>query len=127
MATLAFLSWRWSFVCLLMVMGAVIAVWGARRGRKGLLGAVRGNSAHLVPLMEGFRALIIGLALIGIGLAWTWHLHWLLIVSLTTAAGETFETTLILFALRHGAHLEWGRRRPRPVRSRSAPRRLVTT
>ena len=127
METLAVLSWRWALVCLLMVAGAGIAVWGARRGRKGLLGAVRGDSAHLVPLMEGFRALIIGLALIGVGLAWIWHLPWLLIVSLTTAAGETFETTLILFALRHGAHLELGRRRPRPVGLGGAPGRFVST
>jgi hypothetical protein len=47
---------------------------GAKRGRTGLLGAWRGNSTMLVPLMIGFRAFIIGLALIGVSAAWAWHI-----------------------------------------------------
>jgi hypothetical protein len=66
--------------------------------------------------MVGFRALIIGLALIGIGAAWAWHILWLFIVSLATAGGETLETSLILFALRHGRHLQIGNKRVRPAR-----------
>jgi hypothetical protein len=96
-----------------MILGAALAVWGGKRGLKGLLRAVRGDSAYLVPFMEGFRATIIGLALVGLGIAWVWHLPWLLVLSLTTAAGETLETSLILFALRHGASLKIGRPRVR--------------
>jgi hypothetical protein len=76
---------------------------------------VRGDAAQLVPLMEGFRATIIGLALVGIGAAWIWHLTWLLAISLAVGGGETLETSLILFALRHGAGLEIGRLRARAV------------
>jgi hypothetical protein len=65
--------------------------------------------------MVGFRAFMLGLALSGIAAAWAWHLTWLLVLSLTTAAGETLETSLILFALRHGAHLELGRPRAQAV------------
>jgi hypothetical protein len=124
--TLAILSWRSYLVVLLMALGAVTALWGAKRGRKGLVGAVRGDSTQLIPLMEGFRALMIGLALIGVGIAWAWHLPWLLVVSLATGGGETFETSLILFALRHGAELDLGRPRTRPappLRPRRPPRR----
>lgn len=64
--------------------------------------------------MQGFRATIIGLALVGIGAAWIWHLTWLLIVSLATAGGETLETSLIIFALRHGAELKLGARTTKP-------------
>ena len=116
MDSLINLSWRLYLVLPLMAVGAVIAIWGAKRGRTGLLGAWRGNSAMLVPLMIGFRAFIVGLALIGVSAAWAWHIPWLLIVSLATAGGETLETSLILFALRHGVHLEIGSSRARPPR-----------
>jgi hypothetical protein len=111
METLAYLSWRLYLIVPLTALGAALAVWGAKRGLTGLLGAVRGDSAQLVPFMEGFRAAVVGLALVGIGAAWAWHLLWLLVLSLTVAGGETLETSLILFALRHGARLQLGRPR----------------
>jgi hypothetical protein len=111
METLAYLSWRLYLIVPLIAVGATVAVWGVKRGSSGLRGAVRGDATQLVPFMEGFRATIIGLALVGLGAAWVWHLPWLLIISLAIGAGETFETSLILFALRHGAHLQLGRPR----------------
>lgn len=115
MDTLVHLSWRLCLALPLMALGAIFAVWGAKRGLRGLLGAVRGDSTQLVAFMEGFRATIIGLALAGIGVAWIWHLSLLLVLSLAIGCGETLETSLILFALRHGAHLELGRPRVREV------------
>jgi hypothetical protein len=111
--TLVTLSWRWCLAVPLMVLGATCAIWGAKRGFTGLRGAMRGDSTKLVPLMVGFRATVWGLALVGLGAAWIWQLTWLFVVSLAIGAGETVETCLILFALRHGAHLEIGRRRMR--------------
>jgi hypothetical protein len=113
--TLIHLSWRWYLALPLMGLGAALAVWGSRRGLQGLRSAVRGNATQLVPFMEGFRATMIGLALAGLGAAWAWHLTWLLVLSLAMGGGETLETSLILFALRHGARLEIGRRRARAV------------
>jgi hypothetical protein len=106
--TLAHLSLRLYLAFPLMVLGAILAVWGAKRGLQGLLCAVRGDAAQLVPFIEGFRATMIGLALVGIGAAWIWHLPLLLILSLAIGGGETLETSLILFALRHGSHLKLG-------------------
>lgn len=121
METLVHLSWRLYLVVPLMVLGAVVAVWGAKCGNKGLLGAWRGDSAQLAPLMRGFRAFVLGLAMIGLGVAWAWHLPWLLIVSLATAGGETLETSLVLYALKHGARLQIGARRgPLPAGHRLA-------
>ena len=108
MDSLINLSWRMYLIIPLMAVGIILAIWGAKRGRSGLLGAWRGDSAQLIPLMIGFRALVIGLSLIEIGIAWTWHIPWLFIVALATAGGETIETSLCLFALRHGLHLEIG-------------------
>jgi hypothetical protein len=96
-----------------MVLGAIGVVWGVKRGLTGLRCAMRGDSAQLVAFMVGFRATVWGLALVGLGAAWIWQLTWLLVVSLAIGGGETVETCLILFALRHGAHLEIGRRRVR--------------
>jgi hypothetical protein len=121
METLIHASWRWYLAIPLMTVGAAGAVWGAKRGLHGLCGAVRGDATQLIPLMEGFRVCIIGLALTGIGAAWAWHLPVLLLLALAIGCGETFETSLILFALRHGAHLEFGR--PRRLSSYGAPSR----
>src|SRR5262245_33088614 len=106
MEILRHLTWRWFLALPLMTVGTVCAVRGARRGWRGLRGAVHGDAGQLVPFMEGFRTCIIGLALVGIGAAWIWHLYVLLLLSLAIGCGETMETFLILFALRHGAHLE---------------------
>jgi hypothetical protein len=115
MEVLVHLSWRVYLAIPLMALGATLAVWGAKRGRQGLLAAVHGDSAQLVAFMEGFRATVIGLALAGIGAAWIWHLSLLLILALAIGCGETLETSLILFALRHGTHLELGGPRARAV------------
>jgi hypothetical protein len=111
--TLVTLSWRWYLAVPLMVLGATCAAWGAKRGLTGLRCAMRGDSAQLVAFMVGFRATIWGLALVGLGAAWIWQLTWLFVVSLAIGGGETVETCLILFALRHGAHLEIGKPRMR--------------
>jgi hypothetical protein len=76
---------------------------------------VHGNAAQLVPFIEGFRVTVWGLALMGIGAAWLWHLTWLFVISLAMGCGETLETSLILFALRYGSHLSIGARRARAV------------
>ena len=113
METLVNLSWRLYLILPLMALGAVCAVRGAQQGLPGLRRAVHGDSTQLVPFVKGFRATIWGLALIGIAAAWLWHLTWLFIISLAIGCGETLETFLILFALRHGAHLSIGTHRPR--------------
>jgi hypothetical protein len=111
MKMLVCLTGWWYGALPLMAVGALCVVRGARRGWHGLRGAVHGDASQLVPLMEGFRTCIIGLALVGIGVAWIWHRPVLLLLSLAIGAGEIMETSLILFALRHGAHLEYGRPR----------------
>ena len=68
--TLVHLSWRLYLALPLMALRAACAVWGTKRGLPGLLRAVCGDATQLVPLMQGFRATIIGLALVGIGAAW---------------------------------------------------------
>jgi hypothetical protein len=106
MDTLIDLSWRLYVALPLMALGAVIAVWGTKMELVGLIGALRGNSAQLVTLMEGFRLSIIGLALTGVGAAWAWHLTWLLVLSLVIGGQEMLESSIDIFALRRGLHSE---------------------
>ena len=126
MTTLVGLVGWWYGALPLMAVGAVYAVRGARRGWHGLRGAVHGDASQLVPLMAGFRTCILGLALVGISAAWIWQRPVLLLLALAIAAGETMETSLILFALRHGADLEYGRPRARD-RIRTRPSRRAPT
>jgi hypothetical protein len=57
-----------------------------------------------------------------IGAAWVWFLPVLFVLLLAIGGIKTFETSLILFALRHGADLAYGQPRagdrthPMPVR-----------
>lgn len=107
------LSWRLYFALPLMALGATLALRAARRGQPALMCTVRGDPSQLIPLMQRFRATVIGLAMVGIGAAWIWHLSWLLIVSLAVAVGESMETALAIFALRHGTQLQIGTPRGR--------------
>ena len=113
MEWLVHLSWRLYLALPLMGVGVVIAVQGARRGQPALMSAVRGDPSELVRLMQGFRSTVIGLALVGLGAAWIWQLGWLLIVSLAVACGETMETALVIYALRHGSDVKIGTRQSR--------------
>jgi hypothetical protein len=106
MEDLMHLSWRLYVALPLMVLGTALAVWGINKGRNGLICALRGDTTHLVTLMEGFRLSIIGLALTGIGAAWVWHLTWLLALSLVIGGGETLESSIDIFALRRWSHFK---------------------
>ncbi|PON15464.1 hypothetical protein C2W62_23650 [Candidatus Entotheonella serta] len=107
------LSWRFYLAIPLMALGATLALRAARRGHPALMCTVRGDPSQLIPLMQRFRATVIGLAMVGIGAAWIWHLTWLCIVSLAIAVGESMETALAIFALRHGSQLQVGTYRGR--------------
>ncbi|ETX06091.1 hypothetical protein [Candidatus Entotheonella palauensis] len=113
METLVNLSWRLYLALPLMALGAALALRSERRGHPAFLCMVRGDPSQLIPLMQCFRAMVIGLAMIGVGAAWIWHLTWLFIVSLTIAVGESMETALVIYALRHGSQLQVGTPRAR--------------
>ena len=75
-------------------------------GLNGLRDALRGDSEKILQWIQGFRFLIIGLGLAGLGAAWAWHLTWLLVLSLAIGGEETLESSIVIFALRRGRRLE---------------------
>jgi hypothetical protein len=57
------------------------------------------STTRLLTWLRGFRLAIIGLALVGIALAWFWGETWLLVLSLGIAGEEIFETSWMISTL----------------------------
>jgi hypothetical protein len=95
-------SWRLYPAATLMVLGALLTVQAVRLARASWR---RPLSTSMQPLgwMQAFRLTIIGLALVGIGAAWTWQIGWLLALSLAIGGEETLETSFAISALRRAA------------------------
>ena len=93
------LSWRLYPASALIALGVVIAAAGARRCRLAFLRPLAG-SMYPLGWMHGFRLTVIGLAVVGIGAAWLWHLGWLLALSLAIGGEETLESSIAIAALR---------------------------
>ncbi len=106
METLIELSWRMYPISALIALGIGLALWGLLMELNGLRGALRGDSGKLLLWIQGFRLSIIGLALAGLGVAWAWHLDWLLVLSLAIGGEEILESSIVIFALRRGRRLE---------------------
>ena len=104
------LSWRGYPAALLMLLGAGLAV----RGLRTIVHSLRGPIALLTGI-QGFRIAVIGLALAGIGVAWLWHLPWLLAIAVGVDAEETLESSTYI------AVLKGGRRRIGTVARTAAP------
>lgn len=51
-------------------------------------------------IVQGFRTAVIAVAIAGLGVAWNWHLTWLLVLSLVFGAEEILESTTHLSTLR---------------------------
>ena len=105
-------AWRDYPATLLMSIGALVAVIGARRQADGIMRPV-GDPAKALTWMRGFRQTIIGLAVLGTGAAWLWQAPWLLAISLIIGAGEVFESSLDVWALTKGKDLRLGPRVPK--------------
>src|SRR5262245_28317888 len=57
------------------------------------------STTRLLTWLRGFRLTIIGLALVGVALAWFWGETWLLVLSLGIAGEEIFETSWMISTL----------------------------
>jgi len=106
MDTLIELAWRVYPASSLIAMGIGVVLWGLGKEINGLRGALRGDSAKIVPWIIGFRLTIIGLTLVGLGVAWEWRLTWLLVLSLAIGGEETLESSIVIYGLRRGMRPE---------------------
>ena len=101
-------SWRVYPATAFMAAGVALFVYGAET----LLRAVRisvWNHDRPIVWVGGFRAAIVGLAVISLGAAWFWQQFWLFLLALAIGGEELLETSVVLFALRRGRRLEAAR------------------
>ncbi len=106
METLTELSWREYPISALIALGIGLASRGLLMFVNGLRGALRGDSRKILTWIRGFRLLIIGLSLAGLGAAWAWHLTWLLVLTLAIGGEETLESSVVIYALSRGSRSE---------------------
>ena len=105
MEALIDLSWRIYPAAVLMAVGASLFLLGMAKEWRGLRLALSGDPAKILIFLLGFRLSIIGLALAGIGAAWTWHLTVVLVLSLVIGGEELLESSVHIFAVRRGQRL----------------------
>ena len=102
---LANLPWRFYPASVLMVLGALFALRGLRVAFIGFSRSDR-DRWKVLTIVRGFRFTVIGLAAIRLGVAWTWHLTWLFVLSLVIGGEEALEPSTVIYALRRERRLE---------------------
>ena len=89
------LSWRAYPASVLLAVGGVLLVLGLRRMWQPFRGPI-----DAMAWMTGFRLGVVGLALVGIGLAWLWQQVWLLAIALGVGGEELLESSAYVAALK---------------------------
>ena len=105
MDTIVDLTWRIYPAFVILGGGALLAAYGLLVQFRGIVKPIRDPEKNLT-WMRGFRLTIIGLAIAGVAAAWAWHSAFLLVLALLIGGGETFESSLDIFALRRGRRMQ---------------------
>ena len=99
------LSWRAYPSGALMAFGITLAVYGF-----GRLATWRSISAFdgskVLVFVSGLRAVLVGLAIAGVGGAWVWQQLWVLLISVAIGGEELVETSFVLYVLRRGRRMQ---------------------
>jgi hypothetical protein len=110
MDTLAEQSWRFAPAIAMLVAGMLLAVYGLRREIGGLRAPFADRDKPL-RMMTGFRAAIVGVALVLFGAAWLGQVAWLMWLAAIIGLGELLESSLMISGMRMGRRLEDDQRR----------------
>ena len=92
------LSWRAYPAAVLVAIGAVMVIAGLRRMWQPMRGPI-----DQLAWMTGFRLGVVGLAVVGVGLAWLWQQVWLLAVALGVGGEELLESSTYVAVLKRRA------------------------
>lgn len=84
---------------LLIGVGTLLLLWGARRGAKAAR-QLREDPPKALGVMRGFRVAIIGLCLDAYGIGWWWRIDWLMTVSIVICLEEIAESSFYIAALK---------------------------
>ena len=99
MEALTDLSWRVYPGSALMALGAAILLSGIRLEVEGIR-LPSGDSMKMITVIRGFRIAVIGVALAGLGAAWTWNIMWMFVLALVFGGEELLESSVHLFILK---------------------------
>ena len=102
-------EWRWMPAIGLVLMGMLVAWHGLRGTPARRLGLLR-SKAGALRRMEGWRRLLVGLTLIGLGASWGWESRLLLFLSLGIAFVELWEASVVISVAKQGETAHCGRR-----------------
>ena len=115
MAEILTSSWRIYPAAALVLLGTGLVVVGLGAGPSGA--RQQGGPARALGYLYVFRRVVVGLALVGAGVAWAWQVPWLLAACVCIGIGELLESSYYIGVLR------WGQRRGlllRPARAERA-------
>ena len=98
-----------------MLLGLALLWRGLAGERGGARGLLR-RQASALGRAEGWRMMLVGLTVTGLGLAWFWDLRWLLLLSLAIGFVEIQEASMVIRAWRAGERNAATRPRSTPVR-----------
>src|SRR5215207_8679925 len=88
----------------------LILVWRGLRGGRDRGRALLGQRIDMLHRIEGFRLMVFGLVLIGVGAAVIWQAQWLLILALGIGFVEILESSTLI-AVWKSNHRHAGARR----------------
>jgi hypothetical protein len=107
MDALVDLEWRAYPASVIIAGGLLLVAYGAEQlvlsWRRSIWDAQRP-----IVWVTGFRAAVVGLAVVGVGAAWISQQLWVLLIALAIGGEELLETSVILFALRRGRRVQSG-------------------
>ena len=93
------LSWRAYPAALVVAFGLWLVARGIRRELPGIRLPV--SDPHKgVAMARALRSVLVGLALAGIGIAWTWNLAYFFGLCCIIGGEEALETSVVIAALR---------------------------
>src|SRR5215211_6714824 len=92
------LSWRVYPASVLLAVGGLLVVAGLRRMWQPFHGPI-----DTLAWMTGFRLGVVGLALVGIGLAWLWQQVWILAIALGVGGEELLESSSYVAVMKRRA------------------------
>lgn len=98
-----FFAWPWRVypAAAMVLAGVMLTVRGLQR-QAAARRAPAGTMEKPIRMMLGLRLVLIGIPLIAIAAGWVFQQAWLFWIGVVVAGEETFETTMLLAALREG-------------------------
>jgi hypothetical protein len=95
--------WTSPLAFAVIALGVVLVWRGLRGGREGEC-ALLGQRIDMLNRIEGFRLMVFGLVLVGIGVPVIWRAQWLLLLALGIGFVEILESSALIAVWR------WSRR-----------------